>query len=226
MGLGGAAHAGPQKTAGGICGRWHCGYYDRKLQVGRDLSCGDRDLSLELEGRRVDCGRCGQVQRERLPWLADNPFYPKRLAFLVGPRGRAATIKEMVKELHWHWGSVKELAKQYLREQLRRVGNPEPKGIGIDELSIRKGHTGRIVGSDLLRRRPIWFGGTERSAASLVLCFHELGRKQCRGIYLAVMDLWQPFRNAPMEHVPEASIRFDKFHVLAHLGDALGIAHG
>ena len=39
--------------------------------------------------------------------------------------------------------------------------------IGIDEISIRKGHTYRIVVSDLLRGRPIWFGGDDRSEASM-----------------------------------------------------------
>ena len=65
----------------------------------RDLSCGDLDIYLELEVRRVDCGRCGKVKRERLTWLADNPFYTKRFAFLVGRRCRASTIKDVAKEV-------------------------------------------------------------------------------------------------------------------------------
>jgi len=189
--------------------------------VVRDLSCGDLRIYLEVEVRRVDCGSCGQVKRERLTWLADNPFYTKRFAFFVGRRCRASTIKDVAKELHLHWGSVKELEKQYMREQLRRVGTPGPKVIGIDEISIRKGHTYRIVVSDLLRGRPIWFGGTDRSEVSLALFFNELGLKKCRGIYLAVMDMWKPFRNATLKHVPDASILFDKFHVISHLGEAL-----
>ena len=187
----------------------------------RDLSCGGLHIYLELEVRRVDCGRCGQVKRERLSWLADNPFYTKRFAFMVGRRCRAGTIKDVAKELHLHWGSVKELEKQYMREQLRRVGTPGPKVIGIDEISICQGHTYRIVVSDLLRRRPIWFGGTDRSEASLAVFFQELGQKQCKGIHLAVMDMWKPFRNATIEYVPKVSILFDKFHVIGHLGEAL-----
>jgi hypothetical protein len=53
-----------------------------------------------------------------------------------------------------------------LAEQLERAGMPGPKAIGIDEISIRKGHTCRIVVSDLVRKRPIWFGGADRSEAS------------------------------------------------------------
>lgn len=185
------------------------------------MSCGEHALYLEFAVRRVACRSCGKVKRERLTWLADNPFYTKRFAFFVGRRCRASTIKDVANELHLNWHSVKELEKQYMREQLRRVGTPGPKVIGIDEISIRKGHTYRIVVSDLLRRRPIWFGGTDRSEASLGLCFHALGQQQCRGIYLAVMDMWKPFRNATLQHASHASILFDKFHVIGHLGEAL-----
>ena len=66
----------------------------------------------------------------------------------------------------------------------------------VDELSLRKGHTYRIVVSDLVRGRPIWFGGTDRSEASLHLFFEGLGPKKSRKIRLVVMDMWKPFRNA------------------------------
>ena len=161
------------------------------------------------------------MKREGLAWLADNPFYTKRFAWLVGRRCRAATLKDVAREFRLHWETVKELEKQSMQEQLRRAGTPGPKVIGIDEISIRKGHSYRMVVSDLLRRRPIWFGGTDRSEASLALFFNELGMKKCRGIYLAVMDMWKPFRNATLKQVPEVRIRYDKFHVISHLGTAL-----
>ena len=56
--------------------------------------------------------------------------------------------------------------REYLREQLRRAGEPRPKIIGIDEVSVRKGQRYRIVVSDLVRCRPIWFEGPDRSQAS------------------------------------------------------------
>ena len=48
-----------------------------------------------------------------------------------------------------------------------------------------------------------------------------LGEKKSRGIRLAVMDMWKPFRNATETHAPQAAILFDKFHVMRHLGEAL-----
>jgi len=173
--------------------------------------------------RRVACLTCHKVKREQLDWLADNPRYTKRFAFYVGRRCRASTIKDVAQELHLDWHTVKELEKQYMREQLRRAGAPRPKIIGIDEVSIRKGHTYRIVVSDLERQRPIWFGGKDRSEESMDEFYKWLGPKRCKGIRLAVMDMWKAFRNSTLkkDHAPQADILFDKFHVMRHLGEAL-----
>ena len=84
-----------------------------------------------------------------------------------------------------------------MREQLRRLGSPGPKAIGVDEISISKGHTYRILVSDLLRQRPIWFGGSDRSESSMDQFFAWLGPKKSKGIRLAVMDMWKAFRNSP-----------------------------
>ena len=187
----------------------------------RDLSCGDRRIYVEIEVRRVFCESCGKVKQEKLEFLADNPFYTKRFAFYVGRRCQSSTIKAIADELHLDWHTVKELEKQYMQEQLRRAGSPAPKVIGIDEISIRKGHTYRIVVSDLERRRPIWFGGEDRSEKSMDMFYETLGPSKNKRIRLAVMDMWKAFRFSTKRNAPQAAILFDKFHVLRHLGDAL-----
>jgi len=96
-----------------------------------------------------------------------------------------------------------------------------PTAIGIDEISISKGHTYRIVISDLIRGRPIWFGGTDHSEASMAQFYDWLGGKKAKRIRLAVMDMWKPFRNVTQERAPQVAILFDKFHVMRHLGKAL-----
>ena len=187
----------------------------------RDLSCGAYRIYLEFEVRRVFCRRCAGVKRERLSLLADGALHTKRFADYVGRRCRSATIKDIAAELHLGWDRVKELDKQYMRAQLARVGTPGPNVIGVDEISIRKGHTYRIVVSDLIRGRPIWFGGADRSAASMATFYDGLGQKKSARIRLAVMDMWKPFRNATNTHAPQAAILFDKFHIMRHLGAAL-----
>jgi transposase len=197
------------------------GWYDRKVRRVRDLSCGDTRIFLELEVRRIECRRCGKVKRERLEFLADNPLYTKRFAYYVGRRCRDATIKDVAAELKLDWHTVKALEMQYMQAQLARAGIPAPRAIGIDEIAIRKGHTYRIVVSDLDRGRPIWFGGKDRSEASMGEFYGWLGARKSSRLRLAVMDMWKPFRLATAAHAPQAATLFDKFHVMRHLGEAL-----
>ena len=101
------------------------GWYDRRTRRVRDLSCGDTPIYLELEVRRVNCGRCAGVKRERLEFLADNPFYTKRFAYFVGRRCRSASVKDVAQELALDWHTVKALEKQYMAAQLARAGSPK-----------------------------------------------------------------------------------------------------
>jgi transposase len=188
----------------------------------RDLSCGDARVYLDVEIRRVACRRCGAVKQEKLAFLADNPFYTKRFAFYVGRRCRTSALTDVAKELRLDWSTVKALEIQYMREQLRRMPPPKRlKVIGVDELSVRKGHTYRIVVSDLIRERPIWYGGEDRSEDSLDLFFTWLGAKSCAGLRLGVMDMWKAFSSSTKRNAPQAAILYDKFHVMRHLGEAL-----
>ena len=117
-------------------------------------------IVLELEVRRIACRVCASVKRERLDFLADNPHFTKRFAFYVGRRCRQAAIRDVAKELKLDWETVKSLEMQYMRAQIERAGAPGPRAIGIDEISIRKGHSlshrGQRPGAqeaDLVRRR-------------------------------------------------------------------------
>jgi transposase len=161
------------------------------------------------------------VKQERFSFLADNPFYTKRFAMYVGKRCRTSTIRDVAKELHLDWKTVKSLEKEYMLEQLRRSGKPAPKIIGVDEIAIRKGHTYRIVVSDLERSRPIWFGGQDRSEESMDRFYEWLGPMKSKRIRLALMDMWKAFENSARKNIPKAAILYDKFHVIRHLNEAM-----
>ena len=120
------------------------------------------------------------------------------------------------------WDQAWRMELQYMRELIER--HPPAfkiRVIGVDEISIRKGHTYRVVVADLDAQRPIWIGGTGRAKEDLDQFFAEIGAQRSKTIDLAVMDMWKAFRNSTSEHAPQARIVFDKFHVLRHLSNAL-----
>jgi transposase len=187
----------------------------------RDIGVADWRIYLEFERWRVWCPRCRAVFVEQLDWLAKNPRYTQRFALHVGKLCRDMPNKAVAEIEHLHHSTVKDLDKLYMQQQLASAGSPAPRAIGVDEIAIRKGHEYRIVVSDLERVRPIWFGGQGRREEDFDQFFAALGAKKTGRIQLAVMDMWRPFRNSLERNAPQASIVFDKFHILRHLGDAL-----
>ena len=200
----------------------HRTFYDHKRVRARDLSCGGRAVFLDFELRRVKCTSCG-VKQEKLSFLSPNKKFTQRFAWIIGDLCRAMSICDVAKRMNLDWHTVKELDKLYMREQLQRAGHPKPRAIGVDEISIKKGHSYRIVVSDLDAHRAIWFGGEGRTEKDMDLFFAFLGKKNSEKIKIAVMDMWKAFRNSTQRNAPQAAIVFDKFHILKHLSDALDI---
>ena len=163
------------------------------------------------------------MKSERLDWLADNPLYTKRFAFFVGRRCRETPSRKWPRNSSSIGTPSRSWTSSTCASNSAGPATPAPRVIGIDEIAIAKGHQYRIVVSDLERGRPIWFGGKDRSEASLDEFFAWLGPEKCGKIRLAVMDMWKAFRNSTLKegNAPQATILYDKFHVLKHLGEAM-----
>src|SRR5437868_4641682 len=85
-------------------------------------------------------------------------FRPHRIVHGVfgDPKARVIVlVRRSRNDLRRLWSRAGGL----VRARRANAGSPGPKAIGIDQSSIREGHDYRIVVSDLMRRRPIWFGG-------------------------------------------------------------------
>jgi transposase len=204
------------------CGRSFTTFYDRRTYRTRDLDAGGLRIYLDFDYRRVACPDCG-VKQENLDWLADNPRFTRGFAQAVGRDCRTMSLKDAAARHRLSWGAVRRLEVSYMEALLAK--HPPPKrlrAIGMDEVSIRKGHTYAITVADLDRRRPIWMSESPgRKEEDLDKFFVDLGPKRAAQIKLAVMDMWKPFRASTSRHAPQARILFDKFHILGHLADAL-----
>jgi transposase len=204
------------------CGRSFRTFRDRRTYRTRDLGAGDLRIYLDFEYRRVACPDCG-VKQERLDWLAANPRFTRGFAQAVGRDARSMPLSVVAQRHRLSWGAARRLEVAYMENLLAK--HPPAKrlrAIGVDEVSIKKGHSYAIVVADLDRQRPIWMSESPgRSEEDLDRFFDELGPQRSTRIRLAVMDMWKPFRNSTAVHAPDVRIVFDKFHVLRHLSDAL-----
>ncbi len=110
--------------------------------------------------------------------VANNSRYTQRFATHVGKLCRDMPNKAVAEMERLHHGTVKALDTLYMQEQVDRAGLPAPRAIGVDEISIRKGHNYRVIVSDLERARPIWVGGEGRKETDIDLFFKALGGKK------------------------------------------------
>lgn len=164
------------------------------------------------------------MKREKLEWLATPPKFTRRFEDEIGYRLRDTPISTVADLLNLSWDQVKRIETAHMRRLVDATPIETPRVIGVDEIAVKKRHQYRIVVSDLERRRPIWFGGKDRSEESFGEFFAWLNRHTQRGaagIEVAVMDMWEPFENGLRQHAPQAVIVYDKFHVMRHLGEAL-----
>ena len=98
----------------------------------------------------------------------------------VGKLCRDMTNKAVAEMERLHHSTVKDLDKLYMQSQVERAGLPAPRAIGVDEISIRKGHNYRVIVSDLIRGRSHlgWRRGTHGSRHGPV--FQGVGgQKEC-----------------------------------------------
>jgi transposase len=162
------------------------------------------------------------VKTETLTWLWESGRFTKRFEEKVGRMARQMPLTEVAELNQISWDQAWRMELEYMRGLVTKHPFPEKiRVIGVDEISIRKGHTYRVVVADMDEQRPIWIGGVGRTKEDLDLFFFEIGDDRSQGIELAVMDMWKAFRNSTTEHAPQARLVFDKFHVLRHLSDAL-----
>ena len=188
----------------------------------RDLDAGATRIYHEFEYRRVACPRCKAVKRETLSWLAQSARFTQRFEDRIGELCREMSVTRVAELNNLSWDQVWRMEKSYMRRLLERHPPSEHlRAIGIDEISVRKGHAYVIVVADLDQRRPIWLGGQGRTEEDLQHFFDQMGPERCKSIELAVMDMWKAFRNATRKNAPGAQIVYDKFHVMRHLSDAL-----
>lgn len=178
------------------------------------------EVWLEYEEWRVKCPTSGKVVKEVIPGIVLNRRFTEALADDIGRYADKTSILEASRYYRVDYKTAQAFEKAYLTRKQDLAPKLDSTRIGIDEVHL--GAMGyRIVVSDLDQRRPIWIGGHDRKQASLETFFSFLGKEKCEKITLGVMDMWKPYWAALKSFCPNADVVFDKFHVVAKVGEAM-----
>jgi transposase len=105
----------------------------------------------------------------------------------------------------------------------RRKAEPVAR-LGVDEKSFARGHRYFTLVNDLDRGR-VLFVAEGRCEESMDGFWSGLAKEQIVAVKAVAMDMWDPYINSTLNHLPEAQgkIVFDKFHIAKHLSEAVDL---
>ncbi len=95
--------------------------------------------------------------------------------------------------------------------------------LGVDELSVRKGHQQYALVLTDLERRCVLEVLDNRLQETFEGWLADLSKQQQRAIKVVSMDMWNPYRYAVMRKLPKAEIVADRFHVVKQLNHQLNL---
>lgn len=176
-------------------------------------------VTLVYEPARVKCPKCGKIKVEQIPWAQGKSPLTKGLIWLLSAWSKLLPWKTVAGLFGVHWNTVAGAVRQAVSYGLRYRRLGTILFIGIDELSRRRGHVYVTNVYDLAKGRLIW-SGEGRSQETLEAFFKEHG-KPLKKVVGICSDMWQPYIEMITSYLPEATLVFDKFHIIRHLLDAV-----
>jgi transposase len=185
----------------------------------RSLPIGSRATFVVLHIPRVECQACGVVRQVKIPFADPRRSYTSAFERYALELSRRMTIRDVAKHLGVSWDVIKDIQK---RDLSRRYSKPKLKHlrhIAIDEISIAKGHRYLTVVMDL-DSGAVVFVGDGKGADALKPFWKRLRASKAK-IEAVAMDMSKAYRGAVSTHLHEATIVFDRFHVMKLFNEKL-----
>ncbi len=200
------------------------GGYDHKDRCVRHLDMWDMRTLVHFPQRRFDCEVCGQPFTENLEWIDPKRRQTKAFEEHIyqrvknkTPRRRVA-LQEGLSE-----STVLDIFKKQAKQVTRQPGRHKVRILGVDEISLRKGHKQyALVLSDLERHRVIAVL-PDRLKETFEKWLDGLTEEERRAIQVVSMDMWEAYRQAARKKLPRAKIVADRFHVMKQLNHQLDL---
>ena len=185
----------------------------RNLPIGQDCTW------LIAKIPRVECRDCQLVRQIKIGFAEPRRGYTRSFERYVLELSRYMTIKDVAVHLAVSWDIVKDIQKRHLVKRYSKPKLKKVKQIAIDEICIGKGYRYLTIVLDL-KSGAILFVGEGIKAATLAPFWKRLKASQAK-IQAVAIDMSPAYEAAVTQHLPQAKIVFDRFHVVKLLNEKL-----
>ena len=195
--------------------------YDTRSKRWRHLDTCQYRTVLIAEVPRVNCSVHG-VRQVRVPWSEPGSRFTALFEALVIDWLQESSTAAVARLLGLSWSSADGIMQRAVERGLQRREPQLPVHVGVDETSFQKRHEYVTVVCDQDEDTVVYVA--DGRGRGVLDRFWELFTEDQRAKVESVsMDMWPAYIASTEAAVPDAErkIAFDKFHVAAHLGQAV-----
>jgi transposase len=198
-----------------------CAHYDhREMREWRHLDTMQFETVLRCEVPRCKCPEHG-VKTLRVPWAGKGSRFTLLFeSFAIDVLKACSSVKAAAELMRVNWHQVNEIKRRAVARGLERRESEPIKYLGIDEKSFRKGHNYVSLLTDLQGSRVLDVV-EGRDGAACDKLFGTLSEEQLKNVEAIAMDMWRAYIKAAGLYLPNADIVHDRFHISAHLNQAI-----
>ena len=203
------------------CGKEGCPVHDTSEDTWRHLDFFQHQAFLHARVPRVTCPDCG-VLKVTVPWARPGSGFTLLFEAYVLMLAKAMPIANVAALVSEHDTRLWRVLDHYVSQAVEKMDLSEVRQIAVDETSARRGHDYITLFVDIARRKVVHVA--DGKDASTVTAFAEFlerhgGKKDA--ITDASIDMGAAFIAGIKANFPNASITFDKFHVIKLVNDAV-----
>ncbi len=158
---------------------------------------------------------------EELPWLESQRRESMAYELYVYGQCQHADIAAVAKWEGLHPETVRLIFSRWAKRTVQQQQPGRVRYLGIDELSLHKGHKDFVMVLSDLERHCVLDVLEERTQEALEQWLSNLSEGERKAIRVAAMDMWGPYRGVIKAKLPWVEIVADRFHVTKHLNDAI-----
>lgn len=203
-------------TACPFCGKAQLLRHGTDAQEIHDVPSHGKRVTIFIDHQRWRCVSCGRTFFEPLPDVDEKRFCTKRLIKYLERRSMSRTFLSLAEEVGLHEKTVRRIFHDYAQEMKQSTHFATPRAMGMDELHVI--HQVRGIITNIEAGTVVEFL-TDRKKQTIVRYLSNLEHRD--QIEVACMDMWQPYREAVRQCLPDAIIVIDKFHAVKMANEAI-----
>jgi transposase len=157
-----------------------------------------------------------------MSWAAGKKRLTRAFAVAIATWAKSLPWQQVARQFQCSWGTVAAAVAYVVDFGLARRDLSCITHIGIDEISRQKGHVYLTNVYDLKTGTLIW-SGEGRTKDTLAAFFEFFGPERTAKLVGICCDMWPSYIEAIKAKAPQATLVFDKFHIVRKLTEAVDI---